>query len=109
MPDEIESLRREIDALDDQLAALLNRRAGLAQRIGALKAGAPAYRPERETEILRRIGGAAKILSRERIVAGFRAIISPPHRREHAIRDPSLAAASPLTEQAVLKALSRSG
>jgi len=30
MSDEIEKLRREIDALDDQLAALLNRRAALA-------------------------------------------------------------------------------
>jgi len=32
MSDEIEKLRREIDALDDQLAALPNRRAHLAQR-----------------------------------------------------------------------------
>ena len=47
MPDDIERLRREIDALDDELAALIQRRAGLAQKIGALNSGAPAFRPER--------------------------------------------------------------
>ena len=56
MSDDIAPLRREIDALDDELLALLNRRADLARRIGALKQGAPAYRPERESEILRRVG-----------------------------------------------------
>ena len=49
---DIESLRRQIDQLDDELAALIQRRAGLAQQIGTLKGGAPAYRPEREAEIL---------------------------------------------------------
>ena len=55
MSGEIEKLRGEIDALDDELLALVNRRAELARRIGGLKQGAPAYRPERETGILRRI------------------------------------------------------
>ena len=56
---DIDSLRKEIDALDDELAALIQRRAGLAQNIGHLKGGAPAYRPEREAQILRRIGARA--------------------------------------------------
>ena len=34
---------------------LVQRRAGLTQRIGALKGGAGAYRPEREAAILRRV------------------------------------------------------
>ena len=55
MADGIDKLRQQIDALDDELLALLSRRAQLAHRIGALKAGAPAYRPERESEILRRV------------------------------------------------------
>jgi chorismate mutase/prephenate dehydratase len=46
MSDEIEKLRREIDALDDELASLLDRRAGLASKIGHLKGRGPAYRPE---------------------------------------------------------------
>ena len=42
--DDIGKLRGEIDAIDDQLLALFNRRADLARRIGGVKAGAPAYR-----------------------------------------------------------------
>jgi chorismate mutase len=40
MADDIEKLRNEIDALNDELAVLVQRRAGLAHRIGALKGGA---------------------------------------------------------------------
>ena len=42
MADGIDKLRREIDALDDELLALVNKRATLAQKIGALKGGAPS-------------------------------------------------------------------
>ncbi len=52
---DIASLRVEIDALDAELLALLNRRAAVVRKVGALKGGAPAYRPERESAILRRI------------------------------------------------------
>ena len=52
--DEIDKLRSEIDALDEQLLALVNRRAQLARRIGELKQGGATYRPEREADILRR-------------------------------------------------------
>jgi chorismate mutase/prephenate dehydratase len=55
MAEDIEKLRKEIDALNDELAVLVQRRAGLTQRIGALKGGAAAYRPEREAAILRRV------------------------------------------------------
>ena len=72
MADEIEKLRRDIDALDDELAALVQRRAGLAQKIGALKGGAPAYRPERESEILHRVSKVRGPLAGERIAAVFR-------------------------------------
>src|ERR1700716_1929493 len=108
MPDEIESLRREIDALDDQLAALLNRRAGLAQRIGALKSGAPAYRPERETEILRRVMQAnAGPLSEERLAAVFREVISACRGLEEAIRVSYLGPEGTFSEQAVRKHFGR--
>src|SRR3982075_1978654 len=108
MPDEIESLRREIDALDDQLAALLNRRAGLAQRIGALKSGTPAYRPERETEILRRVTRAnAGPLSAERLAAVFREVISACRGLEEAIRVSYLGPEGTFSEQAVRKHFGR--
>ena len=77
MADDIERLRREIDALDDELLKLINRRAAAASRIGSLKAGAPAYRPERETEILRRVAQSNPgPLAAERVSAVFREVIS---------------------------------
>src|SRR6267378_3631093 len=107
MSDEIEKLRREIDALDDQLAALLNRRADLAQRIGALKSGAPAYRPEREIEILRRITKNPGVLPAERVAAVFREVISACRSLEETIRVSYLGPEGTFSEQAVRKHFGR--
>jgi chorismate mutase/prephenate dehydratase len=52
--EDLKKLRDRIDALDERLVTLLSARARLAQRIGRLKRG-PAYRPEREAQVLRRI------------------------------------------------------
>lgn len=46
--------RAAIDSLDRELLRLLSERARHAQAIGALKNG-PAYRPEREAQVLRRV------------------------------------------------------
>jgi len=53
----IEELRRKIDQADDQILGLLNRRAGLAQRIGRLKNDSQrtVYHPGREEAILERL------------------------------------------------------
>src|SRR5438270_4635657 len=108
MSDEIEKLRREIDALDDQLAALLNRRADFAQRIVASKSGAPAYRPERVAEILRRVPQAnAGPLSAERLAAVFRDVISACRGLEEAIRVSYLGPEGTFSEQAVRKHFGR--
>ena len=102
MPDDIERLRREIDALDDELLKLLNRRATAASRIGALKAGAPAYRPERETEILRRVAEKNPgPLAAERVSAVFREVISACRGLEEAIRVTYLGPEATFSEQAV--------
>ena len=103
MADEIEKLRGEIDRLDDELAALVQRRAGLAQKIGALKGGAPAYRPERESQVLQRVGKARGPLAGERIVAVFREIISACRGLEEAIRVSYLGPEGTFSEQAVRK------
>jgi chorismate mutase/prephenate dehydratase len=55
MSDTLKTLRGRIDALDRRLAALLSERARIARRIGTLKQGATAYRPEREAQVLRGI------------------------------------------------------
>ena len=51
---DLERYRAAIDAIDRELLRLLSERAGHAQAIGALKNG-PAYRPEREAQVLRRV------------------------------------------------------
>jgi chorismate mutase/prephenate dehydratase len=104
---DIQSLRTQIDQLDDELAALVQRRAGLAQRIGALKGGAPAYRPEREAEILRRIGGKSGPLTADRLLAVFREIISACRALEQAIRVSYLGPEGTFSEQAVRKHFGR--
>src|SRR5208282_6444552 len=50
----LNSHRAAIDALDRELLRLLSERARHAQAIGALKNG-PAYRPEREAQVLRHV------------------------------------------------------
>ncbi|WP_300454018.1 prephenate dehydratase [Accumulibacter sp.] len=56
---ELAVVRRQIDSLDGELLALLNRRAKLAQQVGEIKArhgeAAFSYRPEREAQVLQRI------------------------------------------------------
>ena len=54
---ELLKLRNEIDAIDDELLAKFAHRAQLAQRIGEIKQG-NVYRPEREAQVLRRLGDA---------------------------------------------------
>jgi chorismate mutase/prephenate dehydratase len=104
MNESIERLRREIDALDGELLELLGRRAEAARRIGELKGGAPAYRPERESEILRRVAGAAKgALPAERAVAVFREIISACRSLEAGLKVAYLGPEGTFSEQAVRK------
>src|SRR5207244_10302961 len=102
MADDIDKLRREIDAVDDELLKLINRRAALAGRIGSLKRGAPAYRPERETQILRRVADASSgPLPPERVSAVFREVISACRGLEQAIRVTYLGPEGTFSEQAV--------
>jgi chorismate mutase/prephenate dehydratase len=57
----LEAIRREIDGLDSELVALINRRADLAKKVAQIKDGqgendegsSHYYRPEREAEVLR--------------------------------------------------------
>jgi len=102
MADDIDKLRREIDGVDDQLLKLLNQRAALASRIGALKQGAPAYRPERETQILRRVAETNPgPLAAERVANVFREVISACRGLEEAIRVTYLGPEGTFSEQAL--------
>lgn len=60
IPDsELDRLRDRIDALDEQVQALLNERASLAQQVAEskrkLEPDAVFYRPEREAEVLKKV------------------------------------------------------
>jgi chorismate mutase/prephenate dehydratase len=108
MSDDLHKLRREIDALDDELLKLVNRRAGLAGRIGALKKGVAIYRPEREAEILRRVAKSNPgPLASERVAGVFREVISACRGLEEAIRVTYLGPEGTFSEQAVRKHFGR--
>jgi chorismate mutase / prephenate dehydratase len=103
MSEELEKLRREIDRIDEELAALIERRAAQAKKIGELKNGAAAYRPERESQVLNRIVRKAAVLPAERMAAIFREIISACRGLEEAIRVSYLGPEGTFSEQAVHK------
>lgn len=74
----IEYWRTEIDELDRELLRLLNRRARLAMKVGALKraAGLPCCDPERERDVLTDLQKAnAGPLDGRAIIKLFRRII----------------------------------
>ena len=58
-PKSLASLRQAIDSVDDEVLALLNRRAGLAAEVGRLKSEASPevlfHAPKREREVLARL------------------------------------------------------
>ncbi len=79
----LESLRQEIDALDAELLALLNRRAAIACEIARVKvaSGIPAYDARREAQVLERVAGQnAGPFENESVRAIFRGIIQETRR-----------------------------
>ena len=101
---EIAKLRLAIDALDADLLELLNRRAAAVRKVGELKGGAPAYRPERESKILRRVAARKDgALPAESAVTLFREIISACRALEQDIRVAYLGPQGTFSEQAARK------
>lgn len=76
--DPLAALRRRIDAVDDEVADLLDRRAALTARIQELKAvpGHAGRDPDREAEIAARMARRAPRLGRERVRRIMHAVIT---------------------------------
>jgi chorismate mutase/prephenate dehydratase len=104
----VESIRKEIDAVDRGLHELINRRALLAQQVGVSKHKAgnlvDFYRPEREAEVLRMaLARNDGPLRDEEILRLFREIMSACLAQEKPLKVAYLGPEGTFTQQAVLK------
>lgn len=102
------AIREEIDAIDDRLLELLNRRANCAQQVAEIKARAGEadcfHRPEREAEILARMAQAnAGPLSRETVIRFFRELMSECLALEKPLGVAFLGPEGTFTQQAAYK------
>ena len=121
---ELNKLRQQIDAIDSEIHALLNRRAGCAQQVAEVKSRAFAqaqqfessdnngsstqqllfYRPEREAQVLKRIQEANQgPLSDEAVAYIFREIMSACLALEKPMQVAYLGPEGTFTQAAALK------
>lgn len=109
----LDGIRRQIDALDEQLQRLISERARLALVIGETKYPEPAglstaprdyYRPEREAEILRKaLARNRGPLKDEEIVRLFREIMSACLAQQEPLKVAFLGPEGTFSQAAVLK------
>jgi chorismate mutase / prephenate dehydratase len=102
---ELLALREQIDALDRDLLALLNRRASLALSVGALKKkeGSVAFRPEREAQVIDGLkAGNPGPLATESVAPIWREIMSACRALETPTRVAFLGPAGTFSEEAAL-------
>ena len=106
MADETQHLRGAIDELDARMVALLQERAELASRIGAVKRSGdqPTYVPARERDVLERVAalGNGGLLKSEHLVAIYREIISACRAVEQPLRVAYFGPAATFTHQAAI-------
>jgi chorismate mutase / prephenate dehydratase len=111
IPPALSALREQIDSVDTQLIALLQKRAQLALEVGEVKKtiNAPVYRPEREAQILANFANpdlAAKYagpLRASALQAIYREVISACRELERRMRVAYLGPAGTYSEIAALK------
>ncbi len=101
-------IRRQIDAIDDQLLELLSRRAVCAQKVAETKQARGEvesfYRPEREAEVLRRVAANNPgPFSSETVVRFFREVMSSCLALEKPLAVAFLGPEGTFTQQAAYK------
>jgi len=106
MAKNLPQLRTEIDALDQQLLALLSQRANLALAVGEIKRheGSPVFRPERETQVIQGLQTANPgPLKGPHLALIWREIMSACRALESVQRVAYLGPAGTFSEQAALQ------
>ena len=103
-------VRARIDAIDEQIQALINERARLAQLVGISKSRdgrtVDFYRPEREAQVLRMARGAQQgPLRDEEVLRLFREIMSACLAQQEPLKVAFLGPEGTFTQAAVLHAL----
>jgi chorismate mutase/prephenate dehydratase len=99
-------LRQDIDAVDRELLALLNRRAALANEVGELKRaeGSPVFRPEREAQVINGLQAANPgPLKKANVATIWREIMSACRALEAPQRVAYLGPAGTFSEQAAVQ------
>lgn len=103
---DLEKLRKEIDAIDQELLERLNKRVQLAQQVGhyKLEKGMEVYVPSREEEVFGKLTACNPgPLSEKAIRSIYREIISAAIAREKALQVAYLGPEATYTHQAALK------
>jgi chorismate mutase/prephenate dehydratase len=106
MTRDLQQLRQAIDSVDQQLLALLNQRAALANEVGELKRqdGSPVFRPEREAQVIQGLQTAnAGPLKSDSISHIWREIMSACRALEAPQRVAYLGPAGTFSEQAAVQ------
>ena len=102
---DLPALRQQIDTVDRELLALLNRRAGLALAVGEVKKrdGSPIFRPEREAQVIEGLKAAnTGPLPSDCVAPIWREIMSASRALESPMRVAYLGPAGTFSEQAAL-------
>jgi len=104
---DLEAVREQIDALDEQLHRLLNERAQLARQVGISKSASGStvdfYRPEREAQVLRKVQERNHgPLRTEDVLRLFREIMSACLAQQEPLKVAFLGPEGTFTQAAVL-------
>lgn len=106
----LEQIRREIDAIDDEIVQLISRRARCAQEVATVKKAQEGelrlqfYRPEREAQVLSRVmANNPGPLPQEEVARLFREIMSACLALEQPLRVVFLGPQGTFTQAAALK------
>lgn len=104
MSEQLKQHRDQIDAIDEEILKLVNKRAALARAIGSLKDDGVIYRPEREAQVLRRLQANNQgPLSNEAVSHIFRGVMSNCRALEKELAIAFLGPLGTYSEEAALK------